>query len=413
MHRSLQWTLDAITAGPAFVRNGRMDVLATNRLARAFYRDLYAAPGNQANLARFQFLDPASRRFYPDWDRFADVAVAILRTEAGRNPYDKDLHDLVGELSTRSEEFRTRWRPRRPPPRHRNETLPPRDRRRGHPRLEGLEPAAEPGLTSPSTPPSPARRPSEGLRLLASWAATQRRPAAARAAHDLTDDRPRHPAPGDADRVTLLPGVRSGASAPGPLRSRRADAARPPTAPRGREAGPSGTGWCCHEPAVRHSRGAGSARARGGAGVRADGDHVDESGECGGGDRDQAERDERCPRRRARPAGGMRPPKANSRQAQEGTTPYRRCRDGPTGRAMWPAVPAGGHAADQRGTVRRSHGGQRQPKCRGVTRTPPAPTRHIRSRSAACAFCAQRPARRPAPKPHSMNRASSAPNANE
>ncbi|GAB7110690.1 helix-turn-helix transcriptional regulator [Streptomyces phaeofaciens JCM 4814] len=108
-HRSLQWTLDAITAGPAFVRNGRMDILAANRLARAFYAEVYASPHNQANLARFTFLDPASRRFYPDWDQAADVAVAILRTEAGRDPHDKDLHDLVGELSTRGDAFRTRW----------------------------------------------------------------------------------------------------------------------------------------------------------------------------------------------------------------------------------------------------------------------------------------------------------------
>lgn len=104
-HRSLQWTLDAVTGGPAFVRNGRMDVLAANPLARAFYADVYADPHNQANLARFNFLDPASRRFYPDWDLAADVAVAILRTEAGRNPHDKGLHDLVGELSTRSDAF--------------------------------------------------------------------------------------------------------------------------------------------------------------------------------------------------------------------------------------------------------------------------------------------------------------------
>ncbi|OSC50506.1 transcriptional regulator, partial [Streptomyces sp. 4F] len=108
-HRSLQWVLDAVTAGPAFVRNGRMDLLAANALARAFYTDVYASAGNQANLARFQFLDPASRRFYPDWEQAADVAVSILRTEAGRNPHDKGLHDLVGELSTRSDAFRTRW----------------------------------------------------------------------------------------------------------------------------------------------------------------------------------------------------------------------------------------------------------------------------------------------------------------
>ena len=50
-----------------------------------------------------------SRRFYPDWDLAADTCVAILRTEAGRDPHDKALHDLVGELSTRSDEFRRRW----------------------------------------------------------------------------------------------------------------------------------------------------------------------------------------------------------------------------------------------------------------------------------------------------------------
>ncbi|MFF8394933.1 helix-turn-helix transcriptional regulator [Streptomyces sp. NPDC016172] len=178
-HRTLQWTLDAITAGPAFVRNGRMDILATNQLARAFHRDIYAAPGNQANLARFQFLDPASRRFYPDWDLFADIAVAILRTEAGRNPYDKDLHDLVGELSTRSEEFRTRWGAHNV--RHHGTGI----KRFQHEvvgeltlAFEGLELAAEPGLTMTIYTAEPGSPFEEGLRLLASWAATHEAPAA-------------------------------------------------------------------------------------------------------------------------------------------------------------------------------------------------------------------------------------------
>ncbi|MEU7300236.1 helix-turn-helix transcriptional regulator [Streptomyces sp. NPDC007189] len=173
-HRSLQWTLDAITAGPAFVRNGRMDILAANSLARAFYTDLFASPGNQANLARFQFLDPASRRFYPDWERFADIAVAILRTEAGRDPYDKDLHDLVGELSTRSEEFRTRWGAH--DVRHHGTGT----KRFHHPAVgaltlafEGLEMAAEPGLTLTVYAAEPGSPSEERLRLLASWAATE------------------------------------------------------------------------------------------------------------------------------------------------------------------------------------------------------------------------------------------------
>ncbi|MYW05209.1 helix-turn-helix transcriptional regulator [Streptomyces sp. SID3343] len=172
-HRSLQWTLDAITAGPAFVRNGRMDLLATNGLARAFYDDVYATPHNQANLARFNFLDPASRRFYPDWDQAADVAVAILRTEAGRNPHDKDLHDLVGELSTRSDDFRTRWGAHNV--RHHGTGT----KRYHHPTIgeltlayEGLEMAAEPGLTLTIYAAEPGSPSEEGLRILASWAAT-------------------------------------------------------------------------------------------------------------------------------------------------------------------------------------------------------------------------------------------------
>ncbi|MEU0638494.1 MULTISPECIES: helix-turn-helix domain-containing protein [Streptomyces] len=171
-HRSLQWTLDAVTGGPAFVRNGRMDVLAANPLARAFYADVYADPHNQANLARFNFLDPASRRFYPDWDLAADVSVAILRTEAGRNPHDKELHDLVGELSTRSDAFRTRWGAHNV--RHHGTGT----KRFHHAAVgaltlayEGLEMATEPGLTLTVYTAEPGSPSDEGLRLLASWAA--------------------------------------------------------------------------------------------------------------------------------------------------------------------------------------------------------------------------------------------------
>lgn len=173
-HRSLQWTLDAITAGPAFVRNGRMDLLATNHLARAFYSDVYATPHNQANLARFNFLDPASHRFYPDWDQAADIAVAILRTEAGRNPHDKDLHDLVGELSTRSTEFRSRWGAHNVR-HHGTGTKRFHHQAVGELTLayEGLDMAAEPGLTLTIYSAEPGSPSEEALRLLASWTATQ------------------------------------------------------------------------------------------------------------------------------------------------------------------------------------------------------------------------------------------------
>lgn len=107
---SLQWVLDKFTA-PAIVRNGRMDLLACNHLGRAMHASLYdAAAGAQPNFVRFTFLDlDAARDFYPDWDVAADTCVAILRTEAGRDPQNKELHDLVGEVSTRSDEFRRRW----------------------------------------------------------------------------------------------------------------------------------------------------------------------------------------------------------------------------------------------------------------------------------------------------------------
>lgn len=105
----LRWALEAITAGPAIVGNARSDLLAANQLGRALYSDLLADPTRQPNFARFAFLDAAAHRFYPDWAHAADMTVANLRTAAGHDPLDRDLQDLVGELSTRSEEFRRRW----------------------------------------------------------------------------------------------------------------------------------------------------------------------------------------------------------------------------------------------------------------------------------------------------------------
>jgi len=108
-HPSLQWVLDAFTAGPAFVRNGAMDILAENALAHAFHQDLHDMPGTP-NMARFTFLSDRARAFCPDWDVFADIAVAILRTEAARDPRSADLHETVEELLCHSAEFETRWR---------------------------------------------------------------------------------------------------------------------------------------------------------------------------------------------------------------------------------------------------------------------------------------------------------------
>jgi transcriptional regulator with XRE-family HTH domain len=105
----VQRMLDAMTGAPAWVRNGRMDFLAGNRLGYALYSEMFTDPVRPANNARFVFLNPRSMEFFVDWERAANDIVGLLRAEAGRNPYDRALTELVGELSTRSETFRTRW----------------------------------------------------------------------------------------------------------------------------------------------------------------------------------------------------------------------------------------------------------------------------------------------------------------
>jgi transcriptional regulator with XRE-family HTH domain len=104
----IQRILDSISA-PAYVRNGRLDLLAANPLGRALYAPVFESPSGLPNMARFIFLDESATDFFPDWEKIASDAVAILRAEVGRDPYDKTLSNLVGELSTRSNEFRVRW----------------------------------------------------------------------------------------------------------------------------------------------------------------------------------------------------------------------------------------------------------------------------------------------------------------
>src|SRR5215218_1476199 len=170
---SLQWALSAITDGVAFVRDPQQNLLATNALGRAFYSPVLGDGGRVPNLARFQFLDPASRDFYPDWDLFAEMCVGVMRAEAGRDPHDSGLQDLVGELSTRSETFRRLWAD------HNVRTHGTGTKRFRHPVVgeltlayEELAITAEPGLvllvyTAQPGPPSPER-----LALLASCPTT-------------------------------------------------------------------------------------------------------------------------------------------------------------------------------------------------------------------------------------------------
>jgi MmyB-like transcription regulator ligand binding domain/Helix-turn-helix domain len=105
---SVQQLLDAMTGAAVHIGNDRLDILDANPLGRALYLEMFDGQ-ERPNAARFVFLDPRARDFYLDWDRIARDVVATLRSAAGRNPYDRDLSDLVGELSTRSDEFRQHW----------------------------------------------------------------------------------------------------------------------------------------------------------------------------------------------------------------------------------------------------------------------------------------------------------------
>jgi MmyB-like transcription regulator ligand binding domain len=155
------------------VRNARHDMLAANRLARALYAPVLADPRRPANNARFVYLDPAAREFFADWDRAADDIAAMLRSEAGSNPHDKQLVELIGELSTRSEEFRGRWAA--------HNVRFHRTGRKGlrHPVVgpldldfEAMEFPAHPGLTLLAYTAAAGTPTADSLKLLASWAAT-------------------------------------------------------------------------------------------------------------------------------------------------------------------------------------------------------------------------------------------------
>ncbi len=169
----VQWTLDAITGAAAFVSNDRLDLLAANQLGRALYSELYDTPAPPVNTARFVFLDPRAEASYPEWDRVATETVAILRSAAGRDPYNRELSDLVGELATQSDAFRTRWATHNV--RFHNTGI----KQFHHPVVGELslsynrmDLAADPGLTLFTYTAEPGSRSEDALKLLGSWAAT-------------------------------------------------------------------------------------------------------------------------------------------------------------------------------------------------------------------------------------------------
>jgi transcriptional regulator with XRE-family HTH domain len=170
---SVQWMLDAMTGAAAFAENGRLDALGANALGRALYPAVFAGARHGGNWARFVFFDPAARSFYADWDRAAKDCVAILRSEAGRHPHDRELTDLVGELATKSEEFRALWAA------HNVRLHTKGVKRFNHPvvgelelSFNRLEVSADPGLIVVAYSAEPGSRSAEALGLLACWSAT-------------------------------------------------------------------------------------------------------------------------------------------------------------------------------------------------------------------------------------------------
>ena len=180
---SVRRIVESMTGIAAFVHNGRLDILYANPLLEAIYSDLLRHPAQPPNSARFLFLDPRARTFYLDWETVASDIVATLRGEAGRNPYDRALSDLVGLLSTRSEEFRIRWA-RHDVRFHRSGT-----KRFHHPLVgdltlayESLQLPADPGLTLVTYSAEPGSTSEAALDELASWSATRERLSTADAA---------------------------------------------------------------------------------------------------------------------------------------------------------------------------------------------------------------------------------------
>jgi transcriptional regulator with XRE-family HTH domain len=170
---SVQHILDAFTGAAAFVRNDRLDIVAANRLGHALYSPMFDSAVRPPNSARFVFLEPRAHEFYADWDKAADDVVAVLRAAAGRDPYDRDLSDLVGELSTQSHEFRLRWAA------HDVRQHITGIKRFHHPVVgdldltyDRLDLVADPGLTIFTYTAEPGSKHEQALNLLGSWAAT-------------------------------------------------------------------------------------------------------------------------------------------------------------------------------------------------------------------------------------------------
>lgn len=183
LRAGVQRLLDTMTMAPAYVRNGRLDLLGANPLGRAVFAPLFDTAARLPNVARFIFLDPAAQTFYAEWEQLAGDTVALLRAEAGRDPYDRGLTELIGELSTRSEVFRTWWAA------HDVRLHRSGVKRLHHPVVgeltlayESLDLVTDSGLRLNAYTVEPGSPTQEALNLLASWTAIPHERAGTRAA---------------------------------------------------------------------------------------------------------------------------------------------------------------------------------------------------------------------------------------
>jgi hypothetical protein len=166
--------LNGMTGTPAYVRNARLDILAANDLCLALYDGVLVRDDLPFSLARFVFLDPYAKAFFLDWDTVARDMVGALRTQAGRDPSDRGLSDLIGELATRSDGFAVRWA-RHDVRLHRTARKRLGNRVVGEIELTGdaLDLAGD-GLTMIAYSAEPGSQAEDQLKLLATWSATAR-----------------------------------------------------------------------------------------------------------------------------------------------------------------------------------------------------------------------------------------------
>ena len=106
-HHPAAHRLDA--RDPAVVLNGRLDVIAANALGRALFHPVVRRPGRHAQQRPVRVPRPAGHDVLPGVGQGRERHRRDPARRGRPGPPDRELSDLVGQLSTRSEDFRVRW----------------------------------------------------------------------------------------------------------------------------------------------------------------------------------------------------------------------------------------------------------------------------------------------------------------